>query len=200
MTYSNEKEGDWIGNMKDYDRIAKKITLVLFLSQSLSSAGFIAAFTVNALVGVDLTGQPAMAGVPGALYVVGQACGAMVWGFSMERIGRRRGLALGQIFGVIGAVIAVAAVVNRSFPLFLFGLVLVGMARSAVDLGRFVAAEVHLAAKRGRAISNVVLGSTVGAIFGPLLVGPMGQWRTGPATGALGAYMVGAAVMMVAAI
>ena len=43
--------------MKDYARIARKITIVLFLSQSLSSAGFIAAFTVNALVGVDLSGQ-----------------------------------------------------------------------------------------------------------------------------------------------
>ena len=79
MKNFNEKEKEWIGNMKDYDRIAKKITLVLFLSQGLSSAGFIAAFTVNALIGVDLTGQPAMAGVPGALYVGGQACGAMVW-------------------------------------------------------------------------------------------------------------------------
>ena len=118
-----------MGNSKDYAQIARKITIVLFLSQSLSSAGFIAAFTVNALVGVELTGQQAMAGVPGALYVVGQACGAMVWGFSMERIGRRRGLALGQVVGVIGSAIAVAAVINRSFPLFLFGLVLVGMAR-----------------------------------------------------------------------
>ena len=81
--------------MKDYARVARKITWVLFLSQGLSSAGFIAAFTVNALVAVDLTGQTAMAGVPGALYVLGQACGAVVWGFSMERIGRRRALALG---------------------------------------------------------------------------------------------------------
>ncbi|HWU37198.1 MAG TPA: hypothetical protein VN203_06065, partial [Candidatus Acidoferrum sp.] len=79
--------------MRDYRRIARKITWVLFLSQSLSSAGFIAAFTVNALVAVDLTGQTAMAGVPGALYVLGQACGALVWGLSMEWIGRRRGLA-----------------------------------------------------------------------------------------------------------
>src|SRR5512135_1986731 len=123
--------------MKDYERIAKKITVVLFLSQSLSSAGFIAAFTVNALVGFELTGQRAMAGVPGALYVVGQACGSMVWGFSMERIGRRRGLALGQVIGAIGSLIAMAAVVARSFPSFLLGLVLVGMARSAVDLGRY---------------------------------------------------------------
>jgi len=188
-------------SMKDYDRIAKKITMVLFLSQSLSSAGFIAAFTVNALVGVDLTGQAAMAGVPGALYVVGQACGAIVWGFSMERIGRRQGLALGQLIGVIGSVIAVAAVVDRSFPSFLFGLVLVGVARSAVDLGRFAAAEVHLPDKRGRAISNVVLGSTVGAVLGPLLVGPTGRLATGAGFPELaGPYSVGAAVLILAAL
>jgi MFS family permease len=186
--------------MKDFDRIARKITWVLFLSQSLSSAAFIAAFTVNALVGVDLTGQKAMAGVPGGLYVAGQACGSLVWGLSMDRIGRRRVLALGQLFGVMGSAIAVAAVADRSFNLFLLGLVLVGMARSAVDLGRFVAAEVHLPAKRGRAISNVVLGSTVGAIFGPLLVGPMGnlaKWIGFPELS--GAYMAGFAVLAAAA-
>ena len=166
-------------HVKDYTRIARKITIVLFFSQSLSSAGFIAAFAVNALVGVDLSGQKAMAGVPGGVYVLGQALGALVWGLSMERIGRRGGLALGQLLGVIGSAIAISAVVGRSLPFFLMGLILVGMARSAVDLGRFAAAEVHLPSERGRAISRVVLGSTVGAIFGPLLVGPTGtlaQW------------------------
>src|SRR5512138_552290 len=111
--------------MMDYARIARKITSVLFLSQGLSSAGFIAAFTVNALVAVDLTGEAAMAGVPGGLYVLGQACGALLWGFSMERIGRRRGLALGQVIGVIGSAIAMVTVVHRSFPAFLLGLLLV---------------------------------------------------------------------------
>ncbi|MFZ4438691.1 MAG: MFS transporter [Syntrophales bacterium] len=187
--------------MKDHSRIARKITIVLFLSQSLSSAGFIAAFTVNALVGVDLSGQKAMAGVPGAVYVLGQALGAMVWGFSMERIGRRGGLALGQVLGVIGSVIAMGAVVGRSLPLFLLGLVGVGMARSAVDLGRFAAAEVHLPSERGRAISRVVLGSTVGAVFGPLLVGPTGtlaQWAGFPELA--GPYGIGFIGLILAAI
>ncbi len=187
--------------MRDFDRIARKITTVLFLSQSLSSAGFIAAFTVNSLIGVDLTGQRAMAGVPGGLYVAGQACGAVLWGYGMERIGRRWSIALGQLLGAAGSAIAVAAVVARSFPFFLLGLVLVGVARSAVDLARFVAAEVHLPSKRGRAIANVVLGSTVGAIFGPLLVGPMGRlaaWAGYPELS--GAYIAGAAVLVVAAI
>jgi len=188
-------------NVKDYPRIARKITIVLFLSQSLSSAGFIAAFTVNALVGVDLSGQRAMAGVPGAVYVLGQACGALIWGLSMERIGRRGGLALGQVIGVIGSVIAMSAVVGRSLPLFLMGLVLVGIARSAVDLGRFAAAEIHLPSQRGRAISHVVLGSTVGAVVGPLLVGPTGnlaQWAGSPEL--MGPYGVGFVGLIVAAI
>lgn len=187
--------------MKDYDRIAKKITIVLFLSQSLSSAGFIAAFTVNALVGVDLTGKAAMAGVPGGLCVLGQALGAVIWGFSMERIGRRWGLGIGQVIGVIGSAIAVVGVVNRSFLFFLIGLVFVGIARSAVDLGRFAAAEVHLPRKRGRAISNVILGSTVGAIFGPLLVAPTGTLAMKAGFPELaGPYGVGVIVLVMAAV
>src|SRR5574341_2000357 len=187
--------------MQDYTRIARKITWVLFLSQGLSSAGFIAAFTVNALVAVDLTGRTAMAGVPGALYVVGQACGALVWGWSMEWIGRRRGLAFGQIIGVMGSTIAMAAVVNRSFSWFLLGLALVGMARAAVDLGRFAAAEVHLPAERGRAISHVVLGSTVGAVFGPLLVGPTGRMAAAAGFSELaGPYGVGFVGLVLAAL
>ena len=186
-------------NEKDYPRIARKITIMLFLSQSLSSAGFIAAFTVNALVGVELSGQRAMAGVPGAVYVLGQACGALIWGLSMERIGRRGGLALGQVIGVIGSVIAMSAVVGRSLSLFLMGLVLVGIARSAVDLGRFAAAEVHLPSQRGRAISHVVLGSTVGAVVGPLLVGPTGGLAQGAGFPELmGPYGVGFVGLIVA--
>ena len=187
--------------MQDNTRTARKITRVLFLSQGLSSAGFIAAFTVNALVAVDLTGRTALAGVPGALYVVGQACGALAWGFSMERTGRRRCLAFGQVLGVIGSALAMAAVVNRAFLWFLIGLILVGMARSAVDLGRFAAAEVHLPADRGRAIATVVLGSTMGAIFGPLLVGPTGRLAAAAGVSELaGPYGVGLVGLVLAAL
>mgnify|MGYP000182344468 CR=1 FL=1 len=52
--------------------------------------------------------------------------------------------ALGQVLGVIGSAIAVGSVTGRSLLFFLAGLVLVGLARSAVDLSRFAAAEVHL--------------------------------------------------------
>ncbi len=63
--------------MEDFKRLAKKITAVLFLVQSFGSAGFIAVFTVNALVGVELTGQRFLAGVPEAVRVLGQAFTAL---------------------------------------------------------------------------------------------------------------------------
>jgi MFS family permease len=66
-----------------------------------------------------------------------------------------------------------------------------GMANAAVQLGRFVAAEVNRPDARGRAISNVVIGGTFGAILGPVVVGPSGDWIK-PFTGdeLAGAYAV----------
>ena len=187
--------------MKDHERTARKITTILFLAQSLSSAGFIAAFTVNALVGAELSGRLAWSGLPGAVYVLGQALAALMWGYTMDRVGRRLGLAAGQAVGVLGAAIAGGAVYFGSFPIFLAGLAMMGTARAAVDLGRFAAAEVHLPSQRGRAISNVVLGGTVGAVVGPLLVGPTGQFALGAGLPELaGPYSVGLVFFAIAGI
>lgn len=40
-------------DVKDYSRTARKLTVLLFVAQSLGSAGFIAATTVNAIVGAE---------------------------------------------------------------------------------------------------------------------------------------------------
>ncbi|MBI5030962.1 MAG: MFS transporter [Chloroflexi bacterium] len=160
----------------DYASIARRTTRILFAAQSLGSAGFIAASTINSIVGAKLSGQAAWAGVPASVYQIGGAFAAFGWGYGMDRLGRRGGLTLGLIFGVLGAGVAGYALIAQSFGIFLAGMVLMGTANSAVQLGRFAAAEVNPPSQRGRAISNVVIGGTMGAIFGPLMVGPMGDW------------------------
>ena len=160
----------------DYSAIASRTTRILFAAQSLGSAGFIAAATINSIVGARLSGQAAWAGVPSSVYQIGGAFAAFGWGYGMDRLGRRGGLTLGLILGVIGAGLAGEALIAQSFWIFLAGMVLMGAANSALQLGRFVAAEVNPPAQRGRAISNVVIGGTMGAVFGPLMVGPMGDW------------------------
>jgi MFS family permease len=164
--------------MNDHKALARKIVWTLFTAQCFGSAGFLASSTVNTIVGAKLTGQPALAGVPSAVYQVGVAVTAFIWGFGMERLGRRGGLTLGLLLGSVGAVIAAGAVMNSAFIIFLLGLVFMGAANSALNLARFAAAEVSLPEERGRAISNVVVGGAAGTFIWPFLsttVGPLFQ-------------------------
>ncbi len=155
---------------------ARNITYTLFFAQSLTSAGMIAAHTVNAIVGAKLSSNPSWAGVPATGFLLGAAVSAYLWGFVMDLIGRRGGMAIGLLFGVVGAGISFGSILGGSWYAFLIGLVLMGSANAAVVLGRFAAAEVNPPGSRGKAISTVVLGGTVGALLGPLLVGPAGKW------------------------
>src|SRR5512143_3684994 len=81
--------------MTDFQRTARKITWVLFITQSLASAGFIAAATINSILGAKLGGSASYAGVPSAVYLVGGAFAASAWGYLMDRVGRRNGIVLG---------------------------------------------------------------------------------------------------------
>jgi MFS family permease len=161
--------------MRDYPAIARKITFTLFLSLSVVSAGLITTATVNAIVGAELSGVEALAGVPSTVFLIAAAGGAFAWGLIMERSGRRFGLTWGMVLGAAGSFVAGAAIVGQSFLVFLGGMALLGVSQAAMQLGRFAAAEVHPMESRGRAIANVVIGGTVGSILGPILVGPTGR-------------------------
>ncbi len=166
--------GEW--SLDRLSQSARRLTWVLFAAQSMSSAGFIAAATLASILGAELAGSAAWAGVPSSVYLLGTAGAALAWGYLMDVLGRRGGLVLGLVLGALGGGLAFLAVDTGSFLLFLVGLALMGVASAAVTLGRFAAAEVHPPAERGRALSTVVLGGTVGAVLGPLLVGPAGRW------------------------
>ncbi|HEY6547481.1 MAG TPA: hypothetical protein VI589_06235, partial [Vicinamibacteria bacterium] len=84
-------------------RVARRITFTLFSAQSLGSAGFLAASTINAIVGAKLSGHLAWAGAPSATYPGGAALAAFVWGYPMDRLGRRSTLTLGGLAGAVGA-------------------------------------------------------------------------------------------------
>src|SRR3990172_7200795 len=181
--------------------VVSRLTWLLFFGRSLSSAAFIAGATIGSILGAELSGRPALAGLPGALYLLGAALTAYPAARFMERTGRRAGLSLGFVFGMIGALIAGASVLAHSFAGFLLGFTLVGASQGFNDLGRYAAAEMHPVAERGRAISLVVLGGTVGAILGPNLVGPMGRLAASfDADPLAGPWFAGAALLAVGAL
>ena len=185
----------------DCPRISRRITTTLFATQSLARAAFIACGTVSALVVIQLSGDAAWAGVPAAVLSLAGAFAALVVGATTERLGRRRGLALGLGVGVLGMGVAAGAIVAGALLLFLGGLVLMGVASAALLLGRFAAAEVHPAERRGRAISNVVIGGAIGSVVGPLIVGPSGRWAQRAGVNELaGPYLAALVILAVAAL
>ena len=159
----------------DYKSVARKITWALFANQALASTGFIALAAVASIIGVQLTKETTLAGLPSAVYQSGSAVTAYIWGLVMDRLGRRAGLVLGSASGIFGALLAIIAIASGSFAIFLVSMVFLGASNSAVQLSRFVAAEVNLPEARGRAIANVVLGGSVGAILSYVLVSPLGE-------------------------
>ena len=187
--------------MTDFNRIARKITLILFAAQSLASAGFIAAAAINPILGAKLAHDRSLATVPKAAYLLSGALSALAWGHLMDRIGRRNGIALGLVIGVLGNCLVLIAIESSSFILAIFGLMMMGVTNSAVQLGRFAAAEVNPPDQRGRAISTVVLGGVIGTILARVLAVPVSGFAVSIGMDELaGAYITTLALFTIASV
>lgn len=180
---------------------ARRISRTLFFVQSIGSAASIAIFPVFPILGAELTGRQALAGIPATVSLLGQALSAFGWGYAMDRLGRRPSLILGMVIGMLASLVAAGGAVFKSFALLLAGSALIGMAGSMLALSRFVAAEVHPPEQRARAISGVVLGGTIGAIIGPLLAGSSAKFaRQGVIDELVAPFVVSMILSAVAAI
>ena len=146
----------------------------LFAISALGSTGYIAAITVGTLVAADIRGDATLGGVPTAAATVGTATAAGLLSGLMLRVGRRAGLIGGLSVGLVGAVLAVVAVIGESILLLLLASALTGFANGVSNLGRYVAADLVPPERRASAIGTVVWGSTIGAVSGPNLVAPAG--------------------------
>lgn len=155
---------------------AQRRTLrVLAAAQVLSGAGLAAGITVGALLAQEMLGATSLAGLPTALFTAGSAAAAVLVGRVSQRAGRRAGLALGYATGAVGSVAVVVAAVLDSVPLLFAALVVYG-AGSATNLqARYAGADLAEPAHRGRAVSTVLVATTLGAVAGPNLVTAMGR-------------------------
>jgi MFS family permease len=163
----------------------------LFAISALGSTGYIAAITVGTLVAAEIHGDATLGGVPTAAATIGTATAATLLSSLMLRVGRRAGLLGGLVVGVLGAAMAVGAVIADSILLLLVASALTGFANGVSNLGRYVAADLVAPDRRASAIGTVVWGSTIGAVSGPNLVAPAGALAEAVGLPALaGAYLL----------
>jgi MFS family permease len=158
--------------LETLDRSARRITGTIFTTESLFSAAFLAAVTLMSINAATLGGGDQYAGIPGTISLLGRAAIAIPIGVLMDRAGRRPALMLGYLFGASGFAVAAVAVGWSSLFLLCLGAGLAGVANGASQQARYIASEVWPSDNRARIIGLIVFAGTIGAIFGPLLVGP----------------------------
>jgi MFS family permease len=182
------------------ERLRRRTVVTLAAGVAIGSTGHIAAVTTATIAAEELAGSSTWAGVPGAAVVFGAAAGAATLSHLMTRVGRRSGLVTGYLTGFAGALLATVAIVAGTFPLFLVAMLLIGVANSANQLSRYVAADLVPSARRASTIGVVIWGTTIGAVVGPNAVAPAGA--IGVALGLpelAGAYLFPSLMVLIAA-
>jgi len=134
--------------------------------QALAMTGGSIVGLTGAIVGSMLAADQALSTLPIAVQQAGVMAATIPIALLMARIGRRPGFWIGAALGAAGAVIATVAIYRSSFAEFCLGTFLLGMNRGAAQQYRFAAAEIADEAFRSKAISLVLAGGVVSAIFG----------------------------------
>ncbi|PWV72530.1 Predicted arabinose efflux permease, MFS family [Prauserella marina] len=148
----------------------KRILGVLVTAQILSGAGLAAGITVGALLAQDMLGGAGLAGLPSTLFTIGSAAAAIIVGRVSDRLGRRAGLASGYAAGAAGGVGVVIAATIGNVPLLFLSFFVYGAGTATNLQARYAGADLASPRHRGRAVSTVLVATTVGAVAGPNLV------------------------------
>jgi MFS family permease len=157
----------------------QRVITTAFAAVAFGSTGVFAVITVAPLVAVATTNSTALSGLPTAAIGVGSVFGATLVSRITAHRGRRGGLLLGYSGGVAGAVLAAVAVTTAAFALFVVGMLLVGLANSAVLQSRYAAADLSPVRWRASVLSWVLWAATIGAVAGPSMVSPVGDLLAG---------------------
>ena len=186
-----------------HSKTRARLTGVLFSGNAIISTAYIAVVTVSTLVSEQITGSTSLSGIPGTLGTAGVAAGAAGLSALSLRVGRRPSFTLGFAVAALGSLSVAFSITLGSFPLLLLGMFAIGFGRSVGQLARFAAGDLRRSEHRASAISLIVWASTIGAIVGPLLIGPTSVFASsvgfdeliGPVTVGIVGFGLGTAVM-----
>jgi MFS family permease len=126
---------------------------------------------------VIVTGVEGILGLAPAIFLVSGALAVFPAGRLGDRVGRMPVIRAGFVSGILAAVTTALGCAAESGVLVILGFGFAGAAATIVNLSRAAAAEMFPPVQRARGMSLVLFGAASGAIFGPLVFGPMFSGR-----------------------
>ncbi len=137
---------------------------ILVVCQLISTSGSIVMVMLAGIIGSDLAANKAFATLPLSLMVLAVAATTIPATMLMKKIGRRKGCAMASVSAVFALFLAVIALRESSFPIFIIAVMLFGINMAFTQQYRYFAAESVDVQYVPRAISLVLVGS-IGAAF-----------------------------------
>jgi len=150
--------------------LIKRNTLLLALSMAFSGAGHGMVYSLGPIMVVQLLESASLAGVGLAILGGVRFVTAYPIGKLTDTYGRKLGMLLGIGLGVVGAILMGLCVILQSFPLYVIGMLGLGVATGAAHQLRVAATDMYPPSRRAEGLGWVLTGSIIGVFVGPLLV------------------------------
>ena len=155
--------------------LIKRNTLLIAGAQSTTGAGMGLLPSLGALMVFQLLGSTRLSGLAIAMLGVSRFVVAYPIGILADARGRRFALSVSLCIGIVGAVLSGVSMLASSFPLFIFGVFVFGLAVGGGMQLRVAATDMYPPQRRAEGLGYVVTGS-VGGSIGVTLVVTAAQW------------------------
>ena len=147
-----------------------KNTLLFAISQAFQGMPMQLAVTTGASMVAFLTGSKALAGIPGMLISGSRFLVAFPTGFITDKYGRKKGMYISLILGVIACAILSFSTSISSVPIMFVGFAILGLGFGANTQLRVAAGDMYPVKLRASGIGTVLTFSVFGAFLSPFLI------------------------------
>lgn len=150
---------------------------------------------VAGILGAKIAPSPALATLPMAVLVIGTASATIPAALLMQRLGRKKGMALGMLAALAGVMLACYAAILADFKLLIGGAFLMGINAAFTQQGRFIIIENAINEKQ--AADGLTLGlmaNLFAALIGPEL-GMRGEFLLGNEFSFAGSFVLGGVML-----
>ena len=149
---------------------------ILVVCQLISTTGSIVMVALGGIIGTALASTKGLATLPLSMMVVSVAATTVPATMLMQKLGRRKGFAVASLTAAMAVLVAVVALKESSFFLFIVATMMFGVNMAFTQQYRYAAAESVRPEYVPRAVSFVLIGSIGGAFIGPILATEGQYW------------------------